>query len=149
MNKPHTIDNDILIGEICLHLSQGKRVKLRAKGNSMRPFIHGHEDILLLAPSDILRKGDVVLARIDGKRYVIHRIIGLRGDRITLMGDGNLYETEECSRSDIYGIVESVIRDHNVYHTGSLKERISAMAWRSLLPLRRLKVKITKKIKQK
>ena len=114
----------------------------------MRPFIHGHEDILLLTPSDFLRKGDVVLARIDGKRYVIHRIIGLRGDSITLMGDGNLYETEECSRSDIYGKVESVIRDHKVYHIGSLKDRISAMAWRSLLPLRRLKVKITKKIKQ-
>lgn len=108
----------------------------------MSPFIHGSEDILLLIPSDNHSKGDVVLARIDGKRYVIHRIIGIRGDRITLMGDGNLYETEKCSVSDIFGTVESIIRDGKIHNLRSPKSRFNAMIWRSLIPLRRLKVKI-------
>lgn len=149
MNELRTIDNDTLLGEICILLSQGKRVKLRAKGNSMRPFIHGNEDLLLLVPSDNLRKGDVVLARIDGKRYVVHRIIGMRGERITLMGDGNIYETEECSRSNIYGIVESVIRKGKVHNIGSQYAIFSAKAWRFLLPLRRLKLKLSNRIKCK
>lgn len=149
MNDTLIIDNDILLGEICIYLSEGKRVKLRAKGNSMRPFIHGNEDILLLVPSDNLHKGDVVLAQIDGKRYVVHRIIGLRNDKITLMGDGNLYEKETCSRTDIYGMVESVIRDGKESNLRSSYTRICANLWRFLLPLRRLKVKISNSIKRK
>ncbi|MDE6511163.1 MAG: S24/S26 family peptidase [Muribaculaceae bacterium] len=149
MNKPRAIDNDVLLSEICHHLSQGKKVKLRAKGSSMWPFIHGNEDTLLLTPVSTLSKGDIVLAHIDGKRYVIHRIIGIIGDKITLMGDGNLYETEECSRSDIYGKIESVIRDGKVNDLGSPKARLSAIIWRSLLPLRRLKLKLSNMIKRK
>ena len=149
MNDTRTIDNDTLLGEICLHLSNGKNVKLRAKGNSMRPFILGNKDIILLTPSDSLHKGDVVLARIDGKRYVIHRIIGIRGDKITLMGDGNLYATEECSRSDIYGTVEKIIREGKVHNMTSLYALLCAQAWRFTLPLRRIKTKISNKINRK
>ncbi|MDE6695398.1 MAG: S24/S26 family peptidase [Muribaculaceae bacterium] len=149
MNNPLIIDNETLLGEICILLSQGKRVKLRAKGNSMKPFIHGNEDILVLAPSGFLSMGDVVLARIDEKRYVVHRIIGIRGDSITLMGDGNLYEKEHCFRSDIYGIVEILIRQGKELNLGSPKSHLIAKIWRWLLPLRRIKVIISNKIKHK
>lgn len=149
MTDARTIDNDTFLGEICILLSQGKKVKLRAKGNSMRPFIHGNEDTLILAPTGNLHNGDVVFARIDGKRYVVHRIIGMRGDRFTLMGDGNLYETEKCSRSDIYGTVESVIRKEKVLNIGSQYAICRAKAWRTLLPVRRLKVKLSNWFKRK
>ena len=149
MNNPLIIDNETLLGEICILLSQGKKVKLRAKGNSMRPFIHGNKDILVLAPLDFLSMGDVVLARVDEKRYVVHRIIGMRGDIITLMGDGNLYETERCTRSDIFGSVKSIIRDGKERDLNSPKNRLRAMVWRSLLPLRRLKLKLSKRIMRK
>lgn len=149
MTDARTIDNDTLLGEICILLSQGKKVKLRAKGNSMKPFIHENEDILVLAPLDSVRKGDVVLARIDGERYVVHRIVGLKDDKVTLMGDGNLYGTEECSRPDIYGTVECVIREGKVHNVVSRNAILSAKIWRLVLPLRRLKVKISNWIKRK
>ena len=149
MNKPRAIDNETFLREVCLHLSQGKSVRLRAKGNSMRPFIHGGNDILLLVPSESLSKGDVVLARIDGKRYVIHRIIEINGDKFTLMGDGNLYEKEQCLRSDIYGTVESVIREGRKHNLRSGKARLYATAWRCLLPLRRLNHKLSNSFKRK
>lgn len=149
MNEPRAIDNNTLLGEICTLLSQGKKVKLRAKGNSMRPFIHGSEDILVLAPSGTLHKEDVVLARIDGQRYVVHRIVGLNDDKVTLMGDGNLYRTEKCSKSDIFGTVECVIRKGKEYSIVSLNARFSAKVWRLILPLRRLKFRISNKIIRK
>ncbi|MDE5813282.1 MAG: S24/S26 family peptidase [Muribaculaceae bacterium] len=149
MNDTRSIDNEILLGEICLHLSQGKRVKFRAKGNSMRPFIQGNEDILLLSPSDSLHKDDIVLACIDGKRYVIHRIIGIRGDKITLMGDGNLYGTEKCSRSDIFGTVVRIVHKGKEYNMTSLYASLSAKIWRFVLPIRRMKTKISNKIIRK
>ena len=149
MNKAHAIDNNTLLGEVCRHLSQGKRVKLRAKGNSMRPFINGNEDILLLAPASDLHKGKIVLAHIDGKRYVIHRIIRIKGDNFTLMGDGNLYEKEICSRTDIYGTVVTVIRNGKESHIGLSGGCMYARLWRLLLPIRRLKIKILNKIEWK
>lgn len=146
MNDPRTIDNDILIGEICLHLSQGKKVKLRAKGSSMWPFIHGNEDTLLITPASTLSKDDIVLAHIDGKRYVVHRIVEMSENIITLMGDGNLYEKETCTCSDIYGAVASIIRDGKELSLISKNAHMLARIWRLLLPIRRLKAKISYKI---
>ena len=178
MNERRIISNEVLLGEVCQMLSQGKRVKLRAKGNSMRPFIVGDEDLLVLAPPTQLRKYDVVLARVEGKRaegdeiegkgierdeieaegiegnriegvrskkyrYVIHRIIGINEERFTLMGDGNLYAIEECSLKEIFGVVESVIHDGKECRLNSYGARFWAIAWRILLPLRRLKSKIS------
>lgn len=144
-----TIENKTLLGEIRILLSQGKKVKLRAKGNSMRPFIHGNEDILILAPTVTLHKGDVVLARIGGERYVVHRIVGLKDDKVTLMGDGNLFKTENCYKSDIYGTVECVIREGKEHNVESLNAICRAKAWRYILSMRLLKSKITKRIKRK
>lgn len=149
MNDVRTIDNDTLLGEICILLSEGKRVKLRAKGGSMSPFINGGEDNLVLAQRNSLRTGDIVLARIEGKRYVMHRIVCMKDGGITLMGDANLYETEECSRSDIFGTVESVIRNGQEHGIMSPYARLKARAWRFLLPLRRLNVRISNRIIRK
>ena len=136
MTETRSIDNEILLGEICLHLSQGRTVKLRAKGNSMRPFIHGNEDILVLSSADPLRNGDIALARIDDTRYVVHRIIGINDGRITLMGDGNLYENEMCSRHDVYGTVEKVIRAGKERNIKSTYSPFKENTWRTLLPKR-------------
>ena len=149
MNDRRTIDNEILLREVCVLLSQGKRVKLRAKGNSMRPFINGSKDILVLTPLTTLHKYDVVLARIKGKRYVVHRIIEISENRITLMGDGNLYGNEECVSTNIFGTVESIIHNGKEYSLRSSSARLCAIAWRFLLPLRRMKSKILNLIKQR
>ena len=115
----------------------------------MHPFIHGNEDIILLAPLTDLHKGNIVLALIDGKRYVIHRIIRINGDNFTLMGDGNLYGKERCSRADIYGTVVTVIRNGKERNIGLSGVCIYARLWRLILPLRRLKIKILNKIERK
>lgn len=77
MNDSCTIANDILLGEVCSLLSEGKKEKLRPKGKSMRPFILKDWDHIILAPHDALRKGDIVLARLDEKYYVVRRIISI------------------------------------------------------------------------
>ena len=114
----------------------------------MRPFIHGNKDILVLSPADSLRIGDIALARIDDTRYVIHRIIGIKDGRITLMGDGNLYEKEMCSRHNVYGTVEKVISGGKERNIKSIYSRIMAGAWRKLLPVRRVKAKLTNLMKK-
>lgn len=138
MTGSRTIANDVLIGQVCSLLAEGKRVKLRAKGESMRPFIKGDEDILLLAPSRALRRGDVVVALTDEDRYVVHRVVGIKGDRVLLCGDGNLFRRETCHRCRIYGIVEAVVREGRERSMTALAPRMLAFGWRLLLPFRRL-----------
>lgn len=133
------VKNEILLREVTLLLSEGKKVKFRAKGESMRPFIRGGEDLLSIEPTEELRKGDVVLAKIGKDGYVVHRIRGIKGDRFVLMGDGNLYETEECERGDISGVATVVIRKGKRISLNTAKSRLCALLWRSLLPLRRMK----------
>ncbi len=132
------VSNDEVFGEVCLMLSQGLKVRLPAKGRSMRPFISGESDTLVISPLHSLRILDVVLARIPGRGYVVHRIIGVDGDEVELMGDGNLYGVERCRRADVLGCVDSVIRHGREKSLIAGAARFRARVWRWLLPLRRL-----------
>ena len=67
----------------------------------MLPFIRGgHESVVLTRPGEI-RVGDVVLAHIDGRRYVLHRVMEVSPERIVLMGDGNIRGQEVCRPEDM------------------------------------------------
>lgn len=87
-------DNDIIEEAIRL-TREGVDVTLPVNGNSMLPFIiGGMESVILHAgPIDV---GDVVLAWVDGCRYVVHRIVRIDGNQVTLMGGGNVAGTEHC-----------------------------------------------------
>lgn len=132
----HIIDNEILLEEVCRMLVKGKKVKLRAKGNSMRPFIHGDKDVLEISPISTHRKGDIVLAKVTDNKYVIHRIVKISNGNIMLMGDGNLFGKEICSHSDIFGLVESKIQGERKRNLTSLGSRFCALVWHMLRPIR-------------
>lgn len=144
MNKTHILPNDILLKEVCQMLAQGKSVKFRAKGNSMRPFIRGDSDTLLLTPPSNLRKGDIVLAKTENNSYIIHRIIKINENTILLAGDNNLFQQEKCSKPDTFGTVKVIIRDGKKHNLTSPTSRLLALIWYLLLPLRRLHYKIRK-----
>lgn len=140
MNDTRTIANETLLPQVCRLLEQGRHVKLRAKGSSMQPFIDGERDTLVLAPPPArLRRGDVVLACTDRDGYVVHRIIRLQGDRVVLMGDGNLArcETCSCSRSGVRGHAVLRIRGDKSRSLSSPAARAAAFLWWLLLPVRR------------
>ncbi len=83
------------------------------KGISMQPLLRDGRDELGLLPCNpaTLEKGDVVLFRYRG-RHVLHRIIRMDGDRMTLRGD-NAYAEEHCRTKDIVGKVDKVYRRMN------------------------------------
>ena len=130
--KKMVVPNEILLEEAADLLSRGIEVILMTKGNSMLPFIRGEKDSVNLKKYGAVEVGDIVLARIAPQRYVLHRIIALEGDKVTLMGDGNLVGTETCRLSDILGTVREIIRPN-----GSTKKVTKGTFWRKLLPVRR------------
>ena len=137
----HQLPNEVLLSEVERMLAAGREVVLVPKGRSMLPFIRGEVDKVLLqrVPQSQLKVGDIALARV-GERYVMHRIITLDGDQVTLMGDGNLRGTELATRSEVAGVVMEIITPD-----GHLHKPTSGWLWRRLLPIRKYLLKIYRK----
>ena len=116
-------------------LLEGSPVKVAVKGQSMLPFFISGAKVSLrpIRPEDF-RKYNVVLAD-TGHNFVIHRIIALDGDRVTLLGDGNIYGTESMTRDKVYGIIDCS-------HTHLFFARI----WLWLRPVRRYPLAILRRI---
>ena len=132
----HKVPNDILIPEIAKILNEGHQVLFTPGGVSMRPFIEGGRDAVLLKKADECRVGDILLCRVGGT-YVLHRLIAIEGEHLTLMGDGNLQGTEHCTKADIIGKVLEIRSPK-----GRLKPRTRGWLWRKLLPCRSFLLKV-------
>ena len=133
-----THDDAEVMSEVVRLVAEGVSVTLPVNGMSMLPFIIGGRESVVLQKPTALREGQVVLAWVDGARYVVHRIIGIDGEHITLMGDGNLVGTEHCTAADVKGVVTHVMdaqeRMRDLY---SWHRRWAARLWRWLRPVRR------------
>jgi len=134
---PHLIANAILIPEIAQLVRDGKSVTFTPGGVSMRPFIEGGKDSVLLVRPEHLSVGDIILAEVSDERYVLHRLIALEGDQVTLMGDGNLRGEEHCTRDKVLAKVREIRSPK-----GHLKPLTRGRLWFFALPVRKYLLKI-------
>ena len=134
----HTIsDNEIIQNAIAL-VNEGLRVTFPVKGYSMLPFIIGSKESVDLVKPEHLEVGHVVLAWVEGCRYVVHRIIRIEGEQVTLMGDGNIAGVEHCTLSDVAALAINVVTPQGKHHPLYAPWRIKAnRLWWRLLPIRR------------
>ncbi len=131
--------NAEFLPHVCELVNQGHKVTIRAKGNSMRPFLESGRDKAVLSRIDIPPQvGDVVLAEINKGVYVLHRIDRIDGDKVTLRGDGNHRGTESCRHCDLRAIAKEFVRKNKTWHTDSRFWRIYSCTWCALLPFRRI-----------
>jgi hypothetical protein len=137
MTERVTLSNDLLLSEVALMLSEGCTVTLLAKGSSMFPFIIGGCDRVVLQKTDRIQVGDIVLAYLTGRSYVLHRIYRIADDDIILMGDSNVSEIERCRRENICGKVLRIMHSGKHIECSSLKERCKVRIWMALLPFRK------------
>ena len=134
------IPNDILLGEVAAVLNEGREAIITPTGNSMLPFIRGGKDRVTLRRSDGVAVGDIVLVRTGG-RYILHRIIAIEGEALTLMGDGNIRGTEHCTTADVIGTVTEIIRPDGRRRTPG-KGRF----WGVIKPIRRYLLAIYRRV---
>lgn len=120
-------------------LKDGKVIALVPQGISMLPFIKGGVDQVYLLKKDRVAVGDIVLVEYHGK-HILHRVYTVDGEKITLMGDGNLEGTEQVAADEVLGTVVDIV--HNGRHLKPKK----AWLWRHLLPMRRYLLKIHRQL---
>lgn len=132
------LPNDVLLGEVARLVSEGEKVTLMTKGVSMLPFIVGGRDSVILEKHSDLEVGMIALAEIHKGVYVLHRIISIEGDMVTLMGDGNIRGCEYCRAGNIAAVATSVLKSSGkIVDCNSISHRRKARIWKMLLPLRR------------
>ena len=140
--------NDNGFIEEALRLVQkGVTVTFPVTGQSMLPFIIGGKESVILHAPGLIAVGDVVVAWVDGNRYVVHRIINIDGDRVTLMGDGNVRGTEHCLLKDIKARVTHVVdakdKTHYLYNRWRM---LGAKVWYWIRPIRRYLLAIYRRL---
>lgn len=130
--------NELLIPEIIRFMEEGHTVTLRLKGFSMRPFLEDNRDKALMTLATNPQVGDPVLAEVGDRHYVLHRIIRIDGDRVTLRGDGNL-GIERCRLQDVKGAVIGFYRKGRTTldRTDGYKWKVYSWIWTRLFPFRR------------
>lgn len=134
------VDNAIFLPVVVEELQQtpGKTVSLPLRGRSMRPFLQDGRDKALLTLATDFTVGDAVLAEVGPGHYVLHRVVAISGNKVTLRGDGNL-ACEYCRRADVKAIALGFFRKGREVAdlTSGLKWRIYSWWWMRLLPIRR------------
>ncbi|MCR4603489.1 MAG: S24/S26 family peptidase [Prevotella sp.] len=141
-------DSEIIESAIAL-VDEGMHVTFPVRGWSMLPFIIGGKESVVLQKPDNVHVGHVVLAWVDGCRYVVHRIIAIEDDKVTLMGDGNIAGKEYCLLKDLKALASHVVdrrgRQHDLY---SKWRRMAVRLWWWLRPVRRYLLFIYKRVKR-
>lgn len=128
-----------IIQEAVRLVQDGVSVTFPVKGRSMLPFIIGGRESVILQKPGSLQRGQVVLAQVGPDRYVVHRIIKVEPDRITLMGDGNICGTESCTPSNVLAIATHVVDEKGKRRTLESKgQMFKARVWFRIRPLRRI-----------
>ena len=136
--KTLQIANELLLPEVIRMTDEGRTVTLPLRGYSMRPFLEDGRDKALLSKPTTIHVGDAVLAEIAPRQYVLHRIIKINGDKVTLLGDGNL-STEHCLLSDVKATAIGFFRKgrETLDSTDGRKWRTYSWIWMRLRPVRR------------
>lgn len=130
--------NAVLLPEVVRLLEEGHTVTLPLRGYSMRPFLEDGRDKALLRKPASINVGDAVLAEIAPKRFVLHRIVDIQGDAVTLRGDGNI-GVEHCTLSNVKATAIGFYRKgrSQLDSTSGRKWLLYSWLWTRLLPVRR------------
>ena len=135
MKNARSISNRELFSIVRDTLLEGKTVRVSVKGESMLPFFRSGSTITLrpIEEGDI-QKYNVVMADA-GNSFVVHRIIEVGEEFVTLLGDGNYLGTECVNRDKIYGVVDC-----------STLHLLFAKIWLWLRPVRRYPLAVFRRV---
>lgn len=130
------VDGDTLIQAIRSELAAGGHFTLTVTGSSMEPFLHNGSSHVLLKRPEELRRWQVVFYRRDNGRYILHRIVRIRGDEVTVCGDAQ-QQPERIHRDQILAAAVWICeKDNDWVEWGSFRHQFRSALWHFLRPLR-------------
>lgn len=113
-------------------------VTIPLEGDSMRPRIRRGKDPVTVIPLQRpLKKGDVVLFRLNG-RYIVHRVWKLGNGSVRTLGDNCWNPEPWFPAQQVLGLVVRYVRNGRVHRLDTPGARAWGRAWMAIHPIRRL-----------
>ena len=132
------MNNEEFFPQLIALIDEGHTISLKLRGYSMRPFLENERDTAVIKKATEIICGEPVLAEVLPGKYVLHRIIKIDGEDVTLLGDGNI-NVEHCKKENIKAQVVGFYRKGKTsidYISGN-KWKIYSHIWSFLRPIRR------------
>ncbi len=128
-------DNVAIFSVVRDILLDRQSVTVTVKGHSMLPFFRSGSTVTVRPiEAEDFKKYAVVFADA-GDHFVIHRIISVNDNSVTLLGDGNTVGTETMTKDKVYGIIDC-----------SPTHIFFAKIWFRLRPIRRYPLALLRRI---
>ena len=101
-----------LINHLCDIIPEDSTFELRVTGYSMLPLLGYEQDRIVVKRVDDAFDIDnrIAMFRTKQGKIIVHRVVSVADDMVVMQGDGNLQGVEQCLRTEVIGVVDSVIR---------------------------------------
>lgn len=129
-----------------------EQVEVLTYGRSMEPLLKEHRDIAVISHAKApVKNGDIVLYTRDNKQFILHRIVKIRGEKLVIRGDNNLFYEKDIKKEDIIGILTALYRKGKYMEKGSVQFKWFALFNKLRFPVifvyRKTKQYLWKKLK--
>ena len=117
-------------------IAAGRSIRFSVTGNSMFPLFANRRDSVTVSPADQVRKYDIVLhMRADGT-YIMHRVIGIKGNMLTIAGDNENQKEKNVPKEAVIAKVTSFTRKGRIYNMKEFGYLLYSRVWLWLFPAR-------------
>ena len=100
-------------------IESGATFRLYPRGESMLPTLCPGDDSVDLAKPALLKRYDIVLYKRECDKYVLHRIVNIRGDLYDMCGDNQLEVEKGIPKENIIAYVPAIYKGENRIDTDS------------------------------
>lgn len=118
-------------------------------GDSMYPLIKPRDLLVIKKPDLPLKRLDVPLYKRDNGQYVLHRIVGVRGDEYLICGDNRVEIERGITDRHIIGVLTDIIRDGETISVYCFKKRVYAHLWSDFRPIKRVIFRIRREFRKR
>ena len=135
------LEPEVLLEEYRRILAEEPEVEalpLVIAGSSMAPFlIHGRDTVYLSRLTRPIRRGDMLLYRRRGGRYILHRVWRVDSGGLTMVGDAQQSLEPGIQSDQVIAIVTKVVRKGKEMAPRSFWWLFFEKIWIRMVPLRR------------
>lgn len=145
MNGPRLISAADYFSAAEEALAAGHDAAFTVTGSSMLPFLGNRRDRVVISSCEVgeLRRGDIVVVRVDDETYLLHRIIRITQRGIETRGDWNLHKDGCFAPEQVIARVTRVLRRGRDIDARGFFWRAAGSVWNALFFARRPLIKLS------
>ncbi|MCI9126654.1 MAG: hypothetical protein HFG28_05595 [Eubacterium sp.] len=136
MNKLVSIDEIAPIMKE--QMEHGGKVVFTPKGNSMMPLFRSNKDIVtLISPKFPLKKYSIAFYQRQNGQYVLHRLVGRRGQYYIMRGDNQYVNEYNITQEQIIAVVSEFQRNGRSYNITDKIYKLYCLFWTKTMYIRK------------